>query len=189
VAITGASGSIYGLRLVEELLRAGRSVHLVVSDWGQKVAAMETGRAIADWRQDWLAAAPASRLTMHDPADLAAAVSSGSYRLGGTVVAPCSTSSLGAIASGAARNLVHRAAGVALKEGWPLILVPRETPLSLIDLRNLTSLAEAGAVILPAMPGFYHRPRGIDDLVNHVVGKILNRLGIEHKLFEPWDGK
>jgi 4-hydroxy-3-polyprenylbenzoate decarboxylase len=117
---------------------------------------------------------------------MAAPPSSGSWRLDGTVVVPCSMSTAGAIASGATTNLVHRAAAVALKEGRRLVIVPRETPWSLVDLRNMTALAEAGAAILPACPGFYHKPAGIDDLVDFVVGKILDRLGIEHELFERW---
>jgi len=183
VGVTGASGAVYGLRLIEVLVAGGHEVHACASPWGQRVVLEETGRT---WTRD---AFPEGELTLWDPADLAASVASGSFRLDATVIVPCSVSTLGHLASGAATNLVHRAAAVALKEGRPLVLVPRETPLSLIDLRNLTALAEAGATVLPAMPGFYHRPQTLEDLVDHLVGKVLDRLDIPHTLFPRWKGK
>jgi 4-hydroxy-3-polyprenylbenzoate decarboxylase len=172
VCVTGASGAAYGKRTIEALSAAGHEVHAVFSAWGRRVLETETGLSLDAWLDG--IAFPRERL--YAPDDLAAPPSSGSWRLDGTVVVPCSMSSLGAIASGATTNLIHRAAAVALKEGRRLVLVPRETPLSLVDLRNLTALAEAGAAILPACPGFYHGPETIADLVDHVVGKILDRL-------------
>lgn len=181
ICSTGASGAVYFKRTVEALTGLGHEVHAVMSAWGTKVFAEEIGIKPADWLAG-LSPKPRS----WDQADMAAAPSSGSWRLDGTAVVPCSMASLGAIASGAASNLVHRAALVALKEGRPLALVPREAPLSLIDLRNLVSVAEAGAAVLPASPAFYHKPRGVDGLVDFVVGKLLDRLGVEHGLFERW---
>jgi len=187
VGVTGASGAVYGLRLIEVLVAAGHEVHACASTWGQRVVLEETGTA---WDQ-WATTRDGTRgtLTLWRPEDLGAGPASGSFRLDATVICPCSVSTLGHLASGAATNLVHRAAAVALKEGRPLVLVPRETPLSLVDLRNLTALAEAGATILPAMPGFYHRPQTLEDLVDHLVGKVLDRLDIPHTLFPRWKGK
>jgi 4-hydroxy-3-polyprenylbenzoate decarboxylase len=125
---------------------------------------------------------------IYSPDDLGAPPASGSFRVDGTVVVPCSMSSVGAIASGICLNLIHRAALTCLKEGRPLVLVPRETPFSLPDLRNLTSLAEAGAAILPASPAFYHAPQGIEDLADFIAGKILDRLAVEHDLYTRWKG-
>lgn len=183
VGVTGASGAIYGLRLIEALVAGGHEVHACASEWGRRVAFEETGRT---WGPDDFGR---GNVTVWDASNLAAGPASGSFRIDATVIVPCSVSTLGHLASGAATNLVHRAAGVALKEGRPLVLVPRETPLSLVDLRNLTALAEAGAIVLPAMPGFYHRPQTLEDLVDHLVGKILDRLDIPHALFPPWKGK
>jgi len=192
VAVTGASGAVYGLRLIETLVASGHSVHACASEWGQKVVAQETAQRWAPWATGLAQGALASgrgSLTLWDEDNLGAGPASGSFRLDASVICPCSVSTLGHLASGAATNLVHRAGAVALKEGRPLVLVPRETPLTLIDLRNLTTLAEAGAVILPAMPGFYHRPETLADLVDHLVGKILDRIGISHALFPRWEGK
>jgi len=191
VVITGASGSVYGLRLVEQLLIGGHEVTLCVTDAGHDVMAYEVGFDLP---------AEESRRTLlrflelpHDAAlrvacanDMFDPLASGSHRVDGMVVAPASMGFCAAVAHGMADDLPERAADVALKERVPLLLVPRESPLSLVHLRNLTSLAEAGAVIVPAMPGFYHRPETIDDLVNHVVGKILDLLGLEHDLFQRW---
>ncbi len=176
VCVTGASGAAYGKRTIEALASAGHEVHAVFSTWGRRVFGTETGLSL----DAWLDATAFPRDRLYAPDDLAAPPSSGSWRLDGVAVVPCSMSSLGAIASGATTNLVHRAAAVALKEGRRLVLVPRETPLSLVDLRNMTALAEAGAAILPACPGFYHGPETIADLVDHVVGKILDRLIVEY---------
>ena len=184
VCLTGASGSVYGLRVLRALIEAGHEVHAVFTTWGARVMLDETGTSPETWSKEYGLASD----FIYAPDDLAAPPSSGSFRLDATIIAPCSMSTIGALASGASTNLVHRAGGVALKEGRPLILVPREAPLSLVDLRNLTGLAEAGASILPASPGFYHKPATIDDLVDFVAGKVLDRLGIKHGLFRPWAG-
>ncbi len=182
VCVTGASGAVYGARTIEAIAAAGHEVHAVFSAWGASVFETETGETLDGWR----ARTGLPNGALYDPDDLAAPPSSGSWRLDGTVVVPCSMSTVGAIASGAGTNLVHRSSAVALKEGRRLVLVPREMPWSIVDLRNMTSLAEAGAAILPASPGFYHRPETVADLVDHVVGKILDRLSIEHHLFARW---
>ncbi len=191
ICITGASGAIYGIRLLGALCLpaagfAPHDLHLVVSPWGERVILEETGRSSASWVDQLRLAG--GRITCHEPGNLAAPVASGSFRLDGTVIAPCSMGSAGSIASGATRNLVHRSAMVALKEGWPLVLVPRESPLGLIDLRNLTTLAESGAAIMPACPGFYSRPQGIEELVDGFVARILDRLGAHNPLAKPWTG-
>jgi 4-hydroxy-3-polyprenylbenzoate decarboxylase len=185
ICISGASGSVYGLRTIKALIEGKHEVHAVVSAWGERVLREETGRPFSAWAERW----GLDTLRLYDAADLSAPPASGSFALDGTVIVPCSMSSIGAIASGVSANLIHRAALVSLKEGRPLILVPRETPLSLIGLRNLSALAEAGAVILPASPAFYQGPRSIDDLVDFVAGKILARLGLEQRLFTPWGQK
>jgi 4-hydroxy-3-polyprenylbenzoate decarboxylase len=176
LCMTGASGAIYGIRLMAAISRApGTELHLVASSWAERVVSEETGLPLSEH----IARLGSSRIVRHAPDDLAAAVSSGSFRLTATVIAPCSIATAGAIAAGVVQNLVHRAGAVALKEGWPLVLVPRESPLSLVALRVLVSLKEAGAVILPASPGFYARPATIDDLVDHVVARICDTIGIE----------
>ncbi|MDR1177405.1 MAG: UbiX family flavin prenyltransferase [Spirochaetaceae bacterium] len=182
IAITGASGSVYGLRTISALVSGGHEVHAIVSAWGDRVISEETGRPFASWIEEL----GLSRDRVYDPSDMAAPPASGSFALDGMAIVPCSMSSAGSIASGIAGSLIHRSALACLKEGRPLILVPRETPLSLPDLRNLTSLAEAGAAILPASPAFYQKPRGIGDLVDFIAGKILSRLGLEQRLFDAW---
>ena len=184
VCITGASGSVYGIRTVKALLKAGREVHCIVSDWGAKVLEHETGRPFAAWAAEL--GLPGKNI--YAPEDMGALPASGSFKLDGTVVAPCSMSSAGAIASGTCLNLIHRAALTAMKEGRQLVLVPRETPLSLIHLRNLTALAEAGAAVLPACPAFYHSPQNMDDMIDFIVGKILDRLSITHNINTSWRG-
>jgi len=191
VVITGASGSVYGLRLVEQLLMGGHEVTLCLTQAGEQVMAYEVGFELpAEERRRtvlrFLELPNDASLRIACPNDLFDPIASGSHRVDGMIIAPASMGFCAAVAHGMADDLPERAADVALKEGTPLLLVPRETPLSLVHLRNLTSLAEAGAVIVPAMPGFYHRPETIDDLVNHVVGKVLDALGIEHDLFVRW---
>jgi 4-hydroxy-3-polyprenylbenzoate decarboxylase len=193
LAVTGASGSAYGVRLAEVLLRAGRTVHLVVSPAAVEVFDREVGRPLALDRFDPVAfLGPAAgdlnlgRLHSHHPRDFAAGIASGSFLTAGMAVCPCSMGSVAAIAHGVSDNLIHRAADVHLKERRKLVLVPRETPLGLVQLRNLTLLAEAGAVVLPAMPGFYHRPESVADLVDFVVGRVCDQLGVAHTLFERW---
>ena len=182
LCVTGASGSIYGARTIAALAAAGHEVHAVFSTWGERVFETELGASPDAWLRGEKIALAGS----YAPDDLSAPPSSGSWRLDGTVIVPCSMATAGAIASGAGTNLVHRAASVALKEGRPLVLVPRETPLSLIALRNLTALAEAGAVILPASPAFSQKPATIDELVDFVAGRILDRLGVENDLYKRW---
>jgi 4-hydroxy-3-polyprenylbenzoate decarboxylase len=193
VVITGASGSVYGLRLVEQLLASGKSVTLMVTKAGRDVMAYETGFAMPEPSAGaseavlrFLELPLSVQLRVVSPDDLFDAAASGSARTDAMVVCPASMGFIGSIAGGLASDLPERAADVMLKERRPLVLVPRETPLSLIHLRNLTSLAEAGAVIVPAMPAFYHRPSSLDDLVNFVVGKVLDQLGVEHTLFRRW---
>ena len=169
---------------MQALIRAGHEVHGIISAWGAKVLEKETAKSFASWAAEL----GLKRENIYAPEDLGAPPASGSFRPDGVVVAPCSTSSIGAIASGISMNLIHRSAQAALKEGRPLVLVPRETPLSLPVLRNLCALAEAGAAILPACPAFYHAPRNIDDLVDFITGKILDRLSVAHNFDITWKG-
>lgn len=181
VGISGASGAVYGIRLLE-LLRDTRGVesHLIVSDSAKRTIAEETDWAVADV-EDLAARRYSNR-------DIGAAVASGSFKTDGMVIAPCSIKTAAAIAHCAADTLMARAADVTLKEGRPLILLVRETPLHLGHLRVLTALAEMGAVVLPPMPAFYHRPKHIDDLVNHTLARVLDRLGIAQTLVPEWQG-
>lgn len=178
VAMTGATGAIYGIRLLEVLREKGVDVHLVISAWAEKTIALETTCTVAKVKK------MAGRCYAAD--DLSAPISSGSFPTAGMVVIPCSMKTLAAIAHGISDNLIIRAADVMLKEKRKLILVPRESPLNLIHLRNLTIAAEAGAVILPPMAAFYFKPKSIADLVDHMVGKVLDLLGVEHHLFPRW---
>lgn len=178
VAISGASGPIYGIRLLQALREAGVQVHLILSPWAEKTIAVETSWTVRDVK------ALAHRVYAAD--NMAAAVSSGSFRHDGMVIAPCSMRTLAAIAHGLSDNLIARAADVTLKERRPLILVPRETPLNMIHLENMLKLHHAGAIIMPPVPSFYHRPRTIDDLLDHFTGRILDLLGIENTLVARW---
>jgi flavin prenyltransferase len=193
LAITGASGSAYGRRLLEVLLQAERSVHLVMSHAAGEVMRVEEGVSIDLSRRDVAAllspqtlADHGERLHWHGLSEFTAGIASGSFRTAGMVICPCSMGTLGAMAGGMSSNLIHRAADVHLKERRKLILVPRETPLGSISLRNMLTLSEAGAVILPAMPGFYHQPQTIDDLVDFVVARICDQLEVEHNLSRRW---
>lgn len=194
VVITGASGSVYGLRLVEQLLSAGSSVTLIVTKAGREVMAFETGFTVPDKGAAavegvlrFLEISAPGRLKVAAADDLFDAAASGSSRIDGMVVCPASMGFCASVAGGLGSDLPERAADVMLKERRPLVMVPREAPFSLIHLRNLTALAEAGAIIVPASPAFYHRPTTIDDLVDFVVGKVLDQLGVEHDLFRRWD--
>jgi len=180
VAITGCSGVIYGVRLLEACRKLGIETDLIVSQAAEKLLELELDKTIKDIRK------LATRNYSQD--DLAAPLASGSVKTDGMVIAPCSMKTLGAIASGIADNLITRAADVTLKEGRPLVLVPRETPLNLIHLENMVKLKRAGATILPAMPGFYHKPKEILELIDFIVGRILDVLGVEHKLYRRWQG-
>jgi 4-hydroxy-3-polyprenylbenzoate decarboxylase len=187
VAITGASGAPYAVRLVEQLALAERPVSLVVSSHGWRLLGMEAGIAdVAALRRRVGTARWDRAVTVFDDADRGAAPASGSARTSGMVVCPCSMGTLAAIAQGASRSLIERAADVTLKERRPLLLVPRETPLGIIHLENMLRVSRAGAVVMPAAPGFYHAPRGIDDLVDFMVARILDHLGVEHRLSGRW---
>jgi 4-hydroxy-3-polyprenylbenzoate decarboxylase len=188
VAMTGASGAPYALRLLETLCRGGRTVHLTLSPSAAHVLREETGLAVALDRFDPLVFGDLSpgQLIYHHHEDFTAGIASGSFPTGGMVVIPCSMSTLGAIAHGVTTNLITRAADVHLKERRKLILVPRETPLSLIHLENMVQATRAGAIVLPAMPGWYHRPRQVADLIDFVVGRICDQLGIANQLIRRW---
>ncbi|HEY7895649.1 MAG TPA: flavin prenyltransferase UbiX [Gemmatimonadaceae bacterium] len=187
VAITGASGAPYAVRLVEQLALAERPVSLIVSSHGWRLLGMEAGIAdVAALRRRVGTARWDRAVTVFDDADRGAAPASGSARTSGMVVCPCSMGTLAAIAQGASRSLIERAADVTLKERRPLLLVPRETPLGIIHLENMLRVSRAGAVVMPAAPGFYHAPRGIDDLVDFMVARILDHLGVEHRLSGRW---
>lgn len=191
VAMTGASGAVYGLRLVEELLASKCRVTLLLSRSGRQVLAHETG---LDWQGDVDQRLEQMRqyfqcgekLDHYDGDDMCAPPASGSAGLSAMVVMPCSMGTTGRMAAGISGNLIERAADVMLKENRLLLLVPRETPLSVIHLENLLRLARAGARIVPAMPAFYQKPQSMADLVDFMVGKVLDGLGIEHKLFRRW---
>lgn len=191
VALTGASGAPYGLRLLDVLLAAGRTVHLTVSPAAAEVLLAETGRRLDLKRFDPQAlfgdAAPdTGRLVYHHFQDFRAGIASGSFLTAGMAVCPCSMGTVAAVAHGLSQNLIHRAADVHLKERRRLVLVPRETPLGVVQLRNLLAVAEAGAVVLPAMPAFYTRPQGLDDMVDFVVARVCDQLGVEHRLLKRW---
>ncbi|MBU2603853.1 MAG: UbiX family flavin prenyltransferase [Actinobacteria bacterium] len=180
VGISGASGTVYGVRLLETLQRSDVETHLVMTESTRRVIRLETGfqveaiEALADF--------------VHDNRDIGAPIASGSFLTSGMVVAPCSMKSLSAIAHSYNENLLIRAADVVLKESRKLVLVTRETPLHIGHLRLMTQVAEAGGIILPPMPSFYHQPETIDDIVNQTVGKVLDQFEIEHDLFRRWEG-
>src|SRR5262245_48253482 len=189
LAITGASGAVYATRLLEVLVAAGRHVHLMISPSGAAVVKQELDRSINLERFDPRSLLPQGRLdsiSYHHYTNFMAPLASGSFRTGGMVVCPCSGSTLSGIAHGASNNLIQRAADVHLKERRKLILVPRETPLSIIQIDNMRKAAEAGAVILPAMPGWYHGVKSVQDLVDFVVARILDQLGVPHQLMHRW---
>jgi 4-hydroxy-3-polyprenylbenzoate decarboxylase len=183
VGISGASGAIYGKRLVQELLTQKHECHLVVSEAGKAVIAHELGEEYAGWP---FSLEGAEALHLWKPDDLFAPFCSGSNPPDSMAVVPCSMGTLGKIAAGTSDSLLIRAADVCLKERIPLVLAVRETPLNLIHIENMARVTRAGAVVLPAAPGFYHRPREMDDLINHLVGKILDTLGVSHRLFRRW---
>jgi flavin prenyltransferase len=182
--ITGASGAPYAVRLLRALCETGTPTRLIVSGYGWRLLAEESGidglEALRAATGDW------SRVELYDALDRGATPASGSAPSRGMVVCPCSMGTLASIAAGTSRNLVERAADVALKERRPLVLVPRETPLSLVHLENMVRLTRAGATLLPAAPGFYHRPRTVDDLGDFVVARILDHLGVEHGIGRRW---
>lgn len=181
VAISGSSAPVYGIRLLQVLRNLGIESHLVVSAGAHRTIALEAAPLT-------LADVTALAHAAYDARDVSASIASGSFRTDGMVVAPCSMKTLAAIAHGYGDGLVARAADVTLKERRRLVLVPRETPLHLGHLRNMVAVTEMGGVILPPVPAFYHRPRTVDDLVDHTVGKILDMFDIGHDLFARWNG-
>ena len=188
LAMTGASGAPYAVRLLQVLCRSGRVVHLSLSPSAVQVLRAEMGIAVGltHFAAEVFGDLGPGRVVYHHPDDFSAGIASGSFRTAGMVVAPCSMSTLGAIAHGITTNLITRAADVHLKERRRLILVPRETPLSLVHLENMVGVTRAGAVVLPAMPGWYHRPQTLDDLVDFVVGRICDQLGVAADLIRRW---
>jgi len=188
-AVTGASGAPYAIRLLQQLVVAKRAVQLVISSHGLRLLLTESGIHSTDELRERVGADGwDNHVTLFDDGDRGAAPASGSALNAGMVICPCSMGTLSAIAVGASRSLVERAADVALKERRPLVLVPRESPLSAIHLENMLRVTRAGAIVLPAAPGFYHRPTSIDDLVDFVVARVLDHLGIEHRLVRRWAG-
>ena len=194
LAITGASGAIYATRTMAALLERGCHLELVISDYGRRLLRDELGETAAvDKLLDYLVSVHGSAVrngtyTLHSNKDLGAKIASGSQDCTAMVIVPCSMKTLAGVAHGLSRNLVERAADVMLKERRPLIIVPRETPMSLPQLRNMVSCAEAGAIIMPAMPAFYQIPKSLDDLADFMAGKILGALGYRHELYPSWKG-
>lgn len=192
VAVSGASGSIYGVRLVQEMMKSESIIHLLITEAAWQVFREELGWDTSDRdkileqkfgynREDL-----PGTLYYHGLRDFTAPIASGSYRSDAMVVVPCSMGTLSAISQGSSRNLLERTADVMMKEGKKLVLVPRETPLNSIHLENMLKLSRMGVHILPAMPGFYHQPQTMEDLIDFVVGKTLDALGIAHQLFRRW---
>jgi len=195
VAITGASGAIYATRTVAALLERGVHVELIVSDYGRRLLRDELGEAASVERfvpfltEKYGDGVAKGSVTLHSNRDLGATIASGSHGCSGMAIVPCSMKTLAAVAHGLSRSLVERAADVMLKEQRRLVIVPRETPMSLPQLKNMVLCAEAGAMILPAMPAFYQLPKTLDDLADFMAGKILSALGFEHDLYPAWTGQ
>ena len=195
LAITGASGALYAARTTAALLARGLHVELVVTDYGRRLLREEIGdhAAVERWpaflEEKYGEAVRAGTMTVHSNRDLGATIASGSHDCRGMAIVPCSMKTLAGVAHGLSRSLVERAADVMLKERRPLVIVPRETPMSLPQLRNMVLCAEAGATVLPAMPAFYQMPSTLDDLADFMAGKILGALGFEHDLYPPWQGR
>ena len=181
IGITGATGIIYGVRLLERLKEAGVETHLVISRWGARTLVHETSHS----REEVEALATA----VYAPSDMGALIASGSFQAAGMVVVPCSAKTLGAIAHGVGDNLIHRAADVTLKEGRRLVLVVREAPLSGIHLENMLTVSRHGGVVLPPVPAFYQHPKTINDLVDHTVGRVCDQFGFEYPGIERWSGE
>jgi len=186
---------VYATRTLAALLERGAHVELIVSDYGRRLLRDELGDAAAVERlmpyltERYGAGVAAGTFTLHSNRDLGATLASGSHGCSGMAIVPCSMKTLAAIAHGLSRNLIERAADVMLKERRRLVIVPRETPMSLPQLRNMVLCAEAGAMMLPAMPAFYQQPKTLDDLADFLAGKILSALGFEHQLYPPWTGQ
>jgi len=178
VGITGSTGVIYGVRLLQALKEKKVQTHLIITEWAKKCLAMET-----DFTPDEV---KSLATTVSDEANMAASVSSGTHKIDGMIIIPCTMKTLSSIAVGYDETLIARAAGVTLKESRKLVLVTRETPLTAINLENMLKLARLGVVILPPVPGFYTKPKTIDEIVNHTVGKCLDQFDIEHNLYKRW---
>jgi len=194
IAVTGASGAIYATRTLAALLARGVHVELIVTDYGRRLLRDELGEQAAVERlmpyltEKYGRDVSAGSFTLHSNRDLGATIASGSHTCSGMAIVPCSMKTLAGVAHGLSRTLVERAADVMLKERRPLIIVPRETPMSLPQLKNMVLSAEAGAVILPAMPAFYQLPKTLDDIADFMAGKIVSALGFDHDLYRPWTG-
>jgi len=196
VGISGGSGAPYTRRVIEGLVEAGHDAKIVVTDAGRRVFEIELGIALTGDRdsdtqiltENLDLGSGSGSIELFDQRNVAATIASGSYECAGMVVVPCSMGTLARIATGISSNLLERAADAALKERRRLILVPRETPLSLIHLRNMTAVTEAGAIVMPAMPGFYHLPESVDDLVDMIAGRVLDGLGVDSNLLRRWQG-
>jgi 4-hydroxy-3-polyprenylbenzoate decarboxylase len=195
IAITGASGAIYAVRTLAALLARGVHVEVVISDYGRRLLRDELGEeAAVDRLMPYLAGrygdgVTAGTIALHSNRDLGAPLASGSHQCAAMAIVPCSMKTLAGVAHGLSRNLVERAADVMLKERRRLVIVPRETPMSLPQLRNMVLCAEAGATILPAMPAFYQQPKTLDDIADFIAGKILSALGFDHQLYPAWTGR
>ena len=181
IAITGGSGVIYGIKLIESLNMLKFETHLVISEWGEKTIKIETNLDINHVKK--------LSTSWYDNKNMAAPISSGSFKTDGMVIIPCSMKTLASIANGLDDSLISRAASVCIKENRKLVVVPRETPLSKIHLENMVKLSELGVSILPAMPGFYFHPSTIDELLFHIVGKVLDQFNIENNMFTRWGVK
>jgi len=186
IGITGASGSIYGVRLIHELVSRKHHVDVVITNAGKKVMEEELGISGSKEIKNLLLSPKNVQIRIYENDDFTAPFMSGSNAYEAVIIIPCSVGKLSAIANGISGNLLERTADVALKEKRPLLLVVRETPLSLIHLENMVKVVKAGAQVLPAMPAFYHHPKTIDDMVNFIVGKVLNLLRIDHNLLKGW---
>lgn len=178
IGITGSTGIIYGVRLLEILKEKNIQTHLIISEWAKKCLTMETAFTVEHVKS--------FATTVSDETNMASSVSSGTHKINGMIVIPCSMKTLSSIANGYDETLVARAAGVTMKESRKLVLVPRETPLTAINLENMLKLARLGVVILPPMPGFYTKPKTIEEIVDHTVGKCLDQFDIDHKLYKRW---
>lgn len=190
LAITGASGSVYGLRLLQYLLEIEQTVEFSLSNAALQVMHDEMdlnfGNDIKTSLVNYLSLPASSPLTVHNPNDYGASIASGSYHTRGMAIVPCSLGTLGALASGLTENLIHRAAAVTLKERRPLLILVREMPFGQIQLKNMLTLSEAGAIVASASPGFYHRPQTLSDQIDFVVGRVLDQFGFDHNLFKRW---
>ena len=189
VGITGASGVIYGVRLLEVLTQLEAfEIHLTISDSGSRALweELQIRVDLDNFNLESLLSNSSDRVVYHHQSDIAASIASGSFRTEGMIIAPCSMGTVGSIATGISRNLIHRAADVCIKERRKLVILPRETPLSSIHLENMLKLSQLGVVVLPAMPGYYHFPKTVDDMINFVITKLLDQFEIDTGLIQRW---